>query len=428
MYDKLQLADVAACDGVISQIRLWTVGSLEHKILPDQPAIDKVKNILANNVGGGSMDMVWGPELTFKESTTTAHQFLGKAKYEPTLNAIYAGLGVPPTLTGAATAGGFTNNYISLKTMTENLEYGRSILKGFLEQEFEFVRAAMGFKTAAQIAFDRVSLSDDAAENSLLLGLLDRDIISSETVLEKFAIIPSVDLSRVNKENKLRENNKMTPKRSAYPNPEDDFRKLFIQTGILSPSEAGIELDEKKSGEKRPVDFDMQMNKDKLAAKPTLKKKPKGKSGTGRPTGKKDGTKRKAKTVKPRSRASVNVSMVNTWAKDAFNTISNAILPVYLEKLGKANARALTTEEFDNLEEIKFNVLCSLNPLMKVTENTAIAALIEDRVASDNVKKVYTNLVEHFKAEVRPELTIEDYRNLRVCAYSVSALRSFKER
>ena len=45
---------------------------------------------------------------------------LGSEKYTSVLNSIYAGLGVPPTLTGMATnGGGFTNNFISLKTLVE---------------------------------------------------------------------------------------------------------------------------------------------------------------------------------------------------------------------------------------------------------------------------------------------------------------------
>ena len=121
MLEKLQLTDMAACDGAISNIRLWRLGDLEHKVLPTQAALDRLRNVLSNNVGGGVMDLVWGPELDFKESATEVHRYLGSEKYEPTLNAIYGGLGIPPTLTGTATSGGFTNNYISLKTLIERL-------------------------------------------------------------------------------------------------------------------------------------------------------------------------------------------------------------------------------------------------------------------------------------------------------------------
>ena len=104
--EKTKLADLAALDGVISQVRLWNIGDLEHRIFPNKAIINKLSNILMHNVGGGAIDLIWGPELKFTESSSNAYQFLGKEKYEPILNAIYSGLGVPPTLTGSATASG----------------------------------------------------------------------------------------------------------------------------------------------------------------------------------------------------------------------------------------------------------------------------------------------------------------------------------
>ena len=49
--------------------------------------------------------------------------------------AIYAALGIPPTLTGTFGASGTTNNFISLKTLTERLNYVRSIVINFWEEQ-----------------------------------------------------------------------------------------------------------------------------------------------------------------------------------------------------------------------------------------------------------------------------------------------------
>jgi hypothetical protein len=169
MLEKMRLADLSALDGAISNIRLWTLGNLEHKILPNKAAINKLRDILASNVGGGTMELVWGPELSFKESSSEVYKFLGSEKYTSVLNSIYAGLGVPPTLTGMATnGGGFTNNFISLKTLVERLQYGRDQLVRFWEKEIEIVRQAMGFRYKAHIHFDQMTLSDEAAEKNLM--------------------------------------------------------------------------------------------------------------------------------------------------------------------------------------------------------------------------------------------------------------------
>ena len=187
MLEKMKLADLAALDGAISSVRLWTLGDFDQKIVPTKAGLNKVRDILASNVGGGTMDLVWGPELKFTESQSQVYKFLGSEKYQPVLTSIYAGLGIPPTLTGASGAsGGYTNNYVSLKTLIERLEYGRQVLTNFWIQEIEFVRKAMGFRLPAEIHFDSIVLSDEAAQKKLLMDLADRDIISQETLLERF--------------------------------------------------------------------------------------------------------------------------------------------------------------------------------------------------------------------------------------------------
>ena len=160
MLEKMKLADMAALDGAISNIRLWTLGDLEHKILPKKAVITKLRDILASNVGGGTMDLVWGPELDFKESNSQVYKFLGSEKYQPVLTSIYAGLGIPPTLTGAATGGGYSNNYVSLKTLIERLEYGRRWDLGFLPK---FILIQSFFQTR---------LHKSSFLYSLLIGIL----------------------------------------------------------------------------------------------------------------------------------------------------------------------------------------------------------------------------------------------------------------
>jgi hypothetical protein len=152
MLQKMRLADMSALDGAISNIRLWTLGNFEHQIFPTKTAINKLRNILASNVGGGTMELVWGPELTYTESNSQVYKFLGSEKYQSVLNSIYAGLGVPPTLTGMANnGGGFTNNFVSLKTLVERLQYGRDKLVKFWQEEAEVVRKAMGFRKSPHI-------------------------------------------------------------------------------------------------------------------------------------------------------------------------------------------------------------------------------------------------------------------------------------
>jgi len=224
MLEKMRLADLSALDGAISNIRLWTLGNLDHKILPNKAAINKLRDILSSNVGGGTMELVWGPELSYTESNSQVYKFLGSEKYNSVLSSIYAGLGVPPTLTGqSGNGGGFTNNFISLKTLVERLQYGRDQLTAFWEKECEIVRKAMGFRKSPYIMYDQMSLSDEASEKNLLIQLADRDIISHETILERFKEVPSVEKMRLKREDKDRSKENIPEKASPFHNPNKQF-------------------------------------------------------------------------------------------------------------------------------------------------------------------------------------------------------------
>ena len=359
MLEKMRLADLSALDGAISNIRLWTLGSLDHKILPNKTAINKLRNILASNVGGGTMELVWGPELTYTESNSQVYKFLGSEKYQSVLNSIYAGLGVPPTLTGmAGNGGGFTNNFISLKTMVERLQYGRDQLTKFWQKEVEFVRKAMGFRKPAHVVFDQMSLSDEAAEKNLLIQLADRDIISHETILERFKEIPSVEKMRLQRESTARNREKLPDKASPFHN-----------------------ANHKKDLEK--MDKQAEVNEEKESKKQQVNEKPPLKNDNGRPLFKQDEEPRKKRVETPKSTPGLADMIV--WASSTFDSLS-VLSKAYLGTKNKSNMRQLTKAEASELEDLKVDVLTKLEPLSDI-DNESIFKALSQRSSSNSFKK-----------------------------------------
>ena len=348
MLEKMRLADLSALDGAISNIRLWTLGNLDHKILPNRAAINKLRDILASNVGGGTMELVWGPELTYTESNSQVYKFLGSEKYQSVLNSIYAGLGVPPTLTGmAGNGGGFTNNFISLKTLVERLQYGRSLLTQFWQHEIELVRKAMGFRYPAEIHYDQMSLADDAAEKNLLIQLADRDIISHETVLERFKELPNVEKIRLKREYKDRGADNTPDKASPFHNPN--------QKQEMEKMEKQSELNEKKEQQKKSA----------LPERPDKPDSPKEIRDEGRPPFKLDEGPRKQRVETPKSAPGLAETIV--WAQSTFDTISEVITDAYLKMNNKKNLRQVTKAEVADMEKIKMDVLTNLQPLQEIS-------------------------------------------------------------
>tara|TARA_A100001201_G_scaffold143658_1_gene146534 strand:- start:2448 stop:4553 length:2106 start_codon:yes stop_codon:yes gene_type:complete len=397
MLEKMKLADLAALDGAISNVRLWRIGDLDHKIIPTKAAINKLRDILASNVGGGTMDLVWGPEIDFKESSTQVYKFLGSEKYQPVLTSVYAGLGIPPTLTGAAGAsGGYTNNYVSLKTLIERLEYGREILKQFWQHEIKLVQKAMGFRFPAEIHFDSIILSDEAAQKQLLVQLADRDIISHETLLERFRELPSIEKIRVRREERARVNDALSPKKAGpYHNPQhkDDIAKIALTKDIidkdiylnglgLPPSEVD-EINKLEEKSKQPPQEE----------KPDLVD-PRG----GRPLNSRDTGPRKQKRVLPRSGDSLAVTL---WAYESQKTIAELVAPMALNHFNKKNARSLTKSEFDQLEYLKLCILTGMEPFMDIDESV-IKSIIDSNTKpsatfKNNVKEAVASFVKNQK-------------------------------
>ena len=98
----------------------------------------------------------------------------------------------------------------------------------------------MGFRFPAEIHFDSIVLSDEAAEKQLLIQLADRDIISSETLLERFRELPGIERIRVRREERERSNDKNAPKTAGpYHNPQhkDDIAKISLTKDVLDSDE-----------------------------------------------------------------------------------------------------------------------------------------------------------------------------------------------
>jgi hypothetical protein len=387
VIEKLKLADMSALDGAISNIRIFKLGNLEHKIAPTRAATSKLAQILGNNVGGGTMDLVWGPDIELLESKTNVHQFLGEAKYIPHLNAVYAGLGIPPTLTGTFGAAGTTNNFISLKTLTQRLQYGRDVLVSFWEKEIELVQKAMGFTYPAKIEFDRMDLSNEEAEKSLLIQLADRNIVSDEMIRSRFGFDPDMEKTRVNKEHRDHKKINNPPKVGPYHdgNFENNIKKIGLQMGMLTPSEVGVELMEKDPKQKNLMQLKNQYEAKKETKAPQDSKPP-GQSGEGRPMNSKDTEKRKEKEFAPQTGASLSI-----WATKAQELISEIVNPIMLDFYSKKNLRSLSNTESAELEEIKAKILFNIKPYSTIDSDS-----IETILATIN-SKANCELMHHYK-------------------------------
>jgi hypothetical protein len=405
MMEKMKLADMSALDGAISNIRLWKIGDLEHKILPTSKVINKLRDILSGNVGGGTMDLVWGPELDFKESNSQVYKFLGSEKYEPVLNSIYAGLGIPPTLTGlAGQSGGFTNNFISLKTLIERLEYGRQMLEKFWNGEIRRVQKAMGFSSPAKIHFDHMILSDDSSEKNLLINLADRHVISSETLRERFGEDNDIENARIKREERSRTSHRTPPKAGPYHNAhiEDDYNKIALQKDQIS-------IDQVSRVARNPQTPPVQ------EGGPGEQEKKLNKKDNGRPKNVKDTKPRKTKVVKPKTKPG-NASLL-IWAGTAQRQIAELLTPSLLASYGKKNLRTLSKKQHEELEVMKTIVLANIKPYSDITHDLLLDILESHNDNGGEIIAYSHRLVKEFLEKNSKNPSLEEMRQIYCLSY-----------
>ena len=407
LYERLKLADKTALDGAISKIRIFKLGSLDHKIAPTPTAASTLQHILGANVGGGTTDIIWGPDIEVVETNTDVQRFLGEEKYRPTLMAIYACLGIPPTLTGTFGASGTTNNFISLKTLTERLNYVRNIVLDFWNTQIGIVQSAMGFRFPAQVEFDYMYLDDPTAVANLMLAMADRNIVSDEFVQRHVKARPEVEFRRVaDEENRRvkRDLEKISPYHAV--DKEYGLQKIALQTGVVSPTQVGVKL-EKKNGDRAALDM-------RKPTQPRGQQPPNGQKVSrvpGRPNNTRDSVPRKTKQFKPKTKASMEL-----WAKEAQSKISELMNPGLLSHFGKKNMRSLTSEEFSQAETIKFGILYNLSAFESIDPQSISLALTKK--LTDGVITKCNEWISNAAIDINRKLSIEEIRNIRVSFYA----------
>ncbi len=410
MLEKLRMADRSALDGAISHIRVWKLGSLEHRVFPTEFAIQHLADMLSNFTAGGSSDLVWGPELELVETQTDRVSFLGSEKYQQTMSSIYAGLGVPPTLTGTAGEQGFTNNFVSLKVLIERLEYGRMLLQEFWEAELAILQSVFGFRQPFKIVFDIPTLTDDSAEKRLLIELVDRDLVSVELVQERFGADPEIEDVRIRRDARRRREGVLPPKAGPFHSDSRQnnlLEQAFVQQGVVTPSEVGLELELREPGEKTPQELSSEN------PQPVVDSGPVGLM-TGRPPGAVDNSKRKRKRVKP-TQAAANL----LWADAALETLDDLLGPAFLKARGRTSFREATATEVDEFEKVKFAALCALTPGTTPTRATTKAFLSNPTAVPAHVQSILNKSIAlHVKREGR-EPTMVQTRRLRASAVSL---------
>jgi len=214
----------------------------------------------------------------------------------------------------------------------------------------------------------------------LLIQLADRDIISHETVLERFKEIPRVEKMRLKREDKARGKETLPDKASPFHNPnhKKDLEKIEKQAEVS------------------------QKNKPEQSQKPS--------NENGRPPGKIDEVVRKKRVDTPKSRPGLADLIV--WSNKAYDQISDKFNKAFLSIKNKKNMRSLTKAEVSDLEKMKMDVLLNIKPLSEIKDEDFKNTLYGNKKMPEFFKR---HLEEN---KITTEyMTMEEYKRQAIASY-----------
>ena len=195
--EKLRLAKISALDSWYNSVRLWKLGDHKEQILPDTGSIVKLAKILENHTGG-TLDVIWDSMLSYEQFFPPIEKLENfKENYESML----LGLGVHKGLIGGdSNVSGGSDAFVGLRNLMKRIDCVRRAISDWLNEEISSITEEMGLQNKPQIKFSTDNLFDQPTYFKLLLELVDRNVISNQTVVEKIGEMWNIEKSRLSTE------------------------------------------------------------------------------------------------------------------------------------------------------------------------------------------------------------------------------------
>lgn len=380
--DKLKLAKTSALDSFCNVIRIWKMGDHKEKLYPSPGQAAKLNNILQNNTG--AMDIIWDSMLELDEHYPPIDKLVN---FEEDINNILLGLGVPEALVGGSNSTtNLTGNYLGLKNLMTRIETGRRLLVEWLEGEIDIIQKEMGFRKRPVIRFSNQDLHDEVAYNTLLLGLLDRNVISDETVLERVSENPEIEKNRIATENKTKDNGELPEKASPFHNPtmkdqrKHEIKKMKLQNELTMESNT----------------HNASLEKPKINQK------------AGRPHTSKDKVKRKSKST----------GELFFQANKIYDYLDEYFTSKVMEDREVKDYRSLSGEDKTFISK---SILALFPCIYEDEMNDEVIEQAFDNIADKDIKRVretYSHLYEdELKSLANEKLTLEQRKSLAILSY-----------
>jgi len=194
----LRQMDESSAADVIKAIVIFKLGNTKENFGATQAMFSKFATLLKNPAE--AKNIVWNDLIDVMDSYPPIDKILGSEKYDVVDRDILTNFGVSEVLVSGR-AGNYSSAFLSVRTLQEKLETIRTyVMNNFVIPELMQIQQAVNFRTKPQARFTSMSLRDEQSEKKLLMGLLDRKIISAQTMHETLGLSTDIEKIRIAKE------------------------------------------------------------------------------------------------------------------------------------------------------------------------------------------------------------------------------------
>ncbi len=419
--------DISVAESVCNTLTVVKLGKVEEKLVPSPEKYTAFANLL--KIPSKSKTIVWDNLIDIQAVYPPVDKILGEEKYRQVNNDILSGCGIPEILVNGTGGGNYSAGYLSVRTLLERLETGRTVLLQWINEQMQQVADAMGFRKPAWVKMRFMSLQDEEVEKRMMLELADRNMLSYRTLIERFGENFDIEVERMKEEDALR---KQVEKDSPF---------TLLKTGKFGPLH--------NDGPLTILDFigqDGQTTPTPPGAKQPQKQAPTGQEGQGPKGGRPAGTKKKqqvTRKTKPQGQKTISedttpkfegFTVVKTIDPNDFASISGR-LETIVQMLESAviennNGAQPSVEQLNQIFEGAIRAMAALYKSSEVSKTTVGKVMCDELATAPAklercVESVRTRKVADFKKKKGRAPDKKEMQDIISSAYAIctAALR-----
>jgi hypothetical protein len=395
--NKMRQMDLSVCNSIINAVTIFKLGDFKNGFIPPEKHFRKFAEFLRTPTS--AMNLVWNDAVSIESNYPPVDRILGFQKYESVDRDILRGLGVPDTLLGGASSSNFSSGFLGVRTLLERLEEGRGEVIRWIKRQLRLIAATFGHRDIPSIKFGKMSLRDEKAEKQLILGLLDRNVISVESVLDTFGEDFAIELERLRDEQRIRDDEGLLQKHGPFTDP----------MATMNDEEV---MDREEEQMDKEADRRMKEKKAEFKVKQRIQKQTQTQRPNGRPpnSGKKQQVKRE---TKPKGMAFISeYETEKRKALACINKVDELITKEILQAKSKKYKKSLSKKDRQGIEDISFAIASHYNLDVEVTFSN-----IQDVLrARNSVKHAVHNLYNEI---ISPGLSLDNRKLIMATAIAM---------